>query len=124
MQNAPWFNALLKDERFVAKVVERYRELRKGVLSDAYLVGYIDDTVAWLGNAIGRNYAVWGYAFNLDRYNGMNYLTPPERNATTYEEAIDQLKDFLVARGAWLDAHIESLYQNCHESKIVNELIR
>ena len=54
---------LMKDEKFVEKIIERYRELREGVLSEEYLMDFIDDTEAYLGDAVDRNYSVWGYSF-------------------------------------------------------------
>lgn len=122
--NAPWFDALIKDEEFVTAVVTKYKQLRRSVLSEGYLLNYIDETNRWLGDAVSRNYDVWGYVFDLSNYNGMNYLTPVERNVTSHEQAVQQLKGFLVARGNWLDEHIDTLYQYCHESKNANELIK
>lgn len=128
MQNAPWFGALLKDETFVDAVVSEYRRLRGSVLSEASLLEYIDQTRAYLGGAVDRNYAVWGYAFDLDYAietdDGHNYLSPVERNVTSYDGAIGQLKDFIVRRGNWLDAHIDTLYQYCQDSKNANTLVR
>ena len=43
---------------------------------------------------------------------------PDERNPRGYEEALDQLRDFIERRGAWLDAHIEDLRQFSHESAV------
>lgn len=124
MINAPLFDALIKDEKFVTAVVAKYRQLRKGVLWEEYLLDYIDETNTWLGDAVSRNYEVWGYVFDLSNYNDKNYLVPVERNYTNQKEAVQQLKGFLVARGDWLDEHIDTLYQYCHESKNVNELIK
>ena len=44
-----WYFMLFKSERFVARVLERYWELRETVFSDEYLMNYIDDTLAYLG---------------------------------------------------------------------------
>ena len=107
-----WYHMLLKDERFTAQVVRRYRQLRKTILSDAYLRSYVDDTVAWLGDAVDRNFSVWGYTFQ-DEY---GLLEPVGRNPGSYGEAVDQVKDFFLRRGAWLDENIELLYQYCHPS--------
>lgn len=128
LQNAPWFEQLLKDKRFVCAVVSKYDQLRKGVLNQKYLFDYIDSTVEWLGESIDRNYQVWGYVFAPDSYGtegfAGNFLMPPRRNVTSYEEAVEQLKNFIAARGDWLDEHIDTLFQYCHESKNVNELTR
>ena len=46
-----------------------------------------------------------------------NYLHPFERNYGSYDEAVAQLKSWMKARGAWMDAHIETLRQYCSDSK-------
>ena len=124
MQDAPWFGQLLKDKRFVGLVVAKYRQLRSGLLSEHSLLSYLDETLAWLGDEVDRNNEKWGYVFDLSQYNGMNYLTPVERNDASYEQAVARLKQFLIDRGRWLDEHIETLYQYCHASKTVNETTR
>lgn len=113
MQYIPWFYMLCKDEHFVNRVIARYHELRKTYLSESYLNAYIDDVVAWLGPAIDRNFEVWGYSF--EEYTP---LQDSFRNPSNYEEAIQQLKDFIHERGMWMDDNIEILQQYCHESKV------
>lgn len=121
----PWFDALVTHKDFVDEVVRQYRFLRKSVLSDQYLLGFIDDTVAYLGDEVDRNYEVWGYVFDLENIcieelqeeDKDNYLTPAERNYTSYGEAVAQLKDWLTRRSRWLDDNIASLYQYCQSSR-------
>ena len=107
-----WFFMLTKSDYFTDKCIERYRELRKTVLSDEYLHNYIDETIAWLGDAIDRNNARWGSSFDQE------LLYPTQRNIHSYEEAVTQLKDFLDHRTAWMDENIETLRQYSTESKI------
>lgn len=109
-----WYFMLLKNERFVGQVIKRYRELRKTYLSETYLQNYVDETVAYLGDAVDRNFTVWGYTFAPE--NGL--LVPEDRNIESYEEAIAQVKSFIHKRGAWLDQHIELLWQFSHQSKV------
>ncbi len=111
-QDKAWYNMLLKDEKFVNKVIKRYHELRKTYLNDDYIQNYIEDTVAYLGKAVDRNFEVWGYTFNETH----NMLKPEERNYQSYEEALEQLKKYLYRRGEWMDANIETLKQYCHPS--------
>ena len=113
MQNRLWYFMLTKDEDFVDLVIDRYRQLRKTYLSDDYIDNYIDETVEYLGDAIDRNYQVWGYTFGSD----CDLLTPKDRNPGNYEEAIKQLKDFVHLRGRFMDENIESLRQYCAESR-------
>ncbi len=104
---------LTKDEYFVERMIDRYRALREGVLSEAYLDQYIDDVLAYLGDAVERNFSVWGYTFT-------EYLplSPDTRNPADHEEAIEQTRDFIHQRGDWMDEHIDILLQYCHESKV------
>jgi len=113
MQNCPWYVMLLKDENFTSALVDRYRELRKTYFSDEYLTQYVDGVVEWLGPAVDRNFEVWGYTFD-----GYKPLQPISRNPKNYEDAVQQIKDFCVKRGAWMDENIETLKQYSAESKV------
>ncbi len=114
LQNRPWYFMLTKDEDFTDRIVKRYRALRKTFLSDAYLMDYIDQTVAYLGPAVARNNERWEFAFKKEA----NRLLPAERNPSTYEEAIASLKESIRTRAAWMDTHIETLRQYSAESKV------
>ena len=54
MHDAPWFRQLLKDANFTKKVIDRYKYLRKDILSETNLIKYIDDTVKFLGPSIEK----------------------------------------------------------------------
>ena len=112
MMYTTWFYMLMKDEYFVQRIIDRYRELRKTYLSETYLNQYIDDVIDYLGPAIDRNFEVWGYIFS-------EYLPldPQERNPADYAAAVQQIKDSIQERGSWMDENIEILRQYCHESK-------
>ena len=64
LANRSWYGRLMTNERFVERVIARYRQLRRGVLSDDYLDDYIDGVIQYLGPAIERNESVWGYSYN------------------------------------------------------------
>ena len=112
-----WYSQLLKDEDFVNRVVNRYRELRKTVLSENYLLSYIDNVREYLGDAIDRNYEIWGFSFESSNLNPREKLYPESRNIKSYDEAIEQLKNEIIKRGRWMDNNIDTLYQYCQESK-------
>lgn len=111
MHNATWYYMLMKDEYFTDRIIRRYRDLRESYLSEEYLNDYIDDTVAYLGDAVERNFEVWGDTLTKD------FLKPSERNVRSYDEAIAQIKEFIHDRGTWLDEHIEIINQYSHDSK-------
>lgn len=111
LQYNVWYYMLSKDEDFIGEVIRKYRDLRQDILSDEYLIEYINSTVAWLGPAIERNFSVWGYTLRQDM------IQPAERNPHTHAQALEQLCSFCAERGMWMDEHIEILRQYCHESK-------
>lgn len=111
LQYNVWYYMLSKDEKFINAVIDRYRELRQGILSDEYLCAYIDDVTAWLGDAVERNFSVWGYTLEKDM------LSPAWRNPHSHAAAVAQMKRFCIERGAWMDENIDILRQYSHESK-------
>ncbi|MCI9608850.1 MAG: spore coat protein CotH [Oscillibacter sp.] len=117
IHNALWFQYLFKDKAFVDQVVDRYADFRKRFFNEEYLFQYIDETVTYLGPAIQRNYAKWGYSFN-STYNGVNYdyLEPESRNVRSFDEAIQQIKDTITLRLEHMDNNLDRLYTLCHES--------
>lgn len=114
MQNCLWYFMLLKDEDFTDALIDRYWELRETYFDEAYLEQYIDGTAAYLGDAIERNYEVWGYTFQPEYF----MLDPEERNPRSYEESIAQMKQFLAKRIQWMDENIDTLRQYSAESKV------
>ena len=40
-----WFGQLMESERFVERVIDRYQELRAGILSDEAISGYAEDVI-------------------------------------------------------------------------------
>ena len=108
-----WYYMLFKDERFCEQVIDRYRDLRNGVLSEGHLDAFVDDAIAYLGPAVFRNWEVWGYTFQDDQR-----LERNERRPLSFEEAVSDLKSFIHDRGAWLDRYIENLRQYSHESAV------
>lgn len=121
-----FYSQLMKSSRFVNQVIRRYRELRKSWLSEEYLLSYIDETEEWLGSAIDRNFEVWGYTFDWTKMKPYARRIPDlgetneSVNPSSYAEANESMKEYLVTRGRWMDQNIESLKQYCHESKNVN----
>ncbi len=113
IQDYIWFNRLVQDENFTDAIVERYRYLRKNVFSDAYLNRFIDETIAYLGDAITRNYEKWGYSFTESE----DRLFPAWRNPRNYEEAVEDMRESLTERLLWLDNNIESVKQYSAASK-------
>ncbi|RHR08070.1 spore coat protein CotH [Pseudoflavonifractor sp. AF19-9AC] len=112
MVSHTWFLMLCKSEDFVQRILDRYDELRQTVLSETYLLDYIDDTLAYLGPAVERNNQRWNEAMTQ-----WEPLSPASRNLHSHEEAVTQLKEWLYERGIWLDENLHTIQQYCHPSR-------
>ena len=102
MENS-WFNRIWQDEAFQEKVKERYRKLRETTLSEEHINSMIASYREKLGDAVDRNFAVWGYSFEENLLAGKN-KDGSARDLTSYEEAMTQLTDTIRDRLAFLDA--------------------
>ena len=108
---APWFEQLLRDPQFTVRVMERYQELRKNILSDESIETFVDGAAAYLGDAVDRDWARWGYFYRDSDYLTPEYSGQPNRNTKSYEEELEKLKTVLSEHGKWLDEHMDTLYQ-------------
>lgn len=103
-----YYSMLFRDQRFVKRVIARYRELREDLLSDESIDRYIDDTLAFLGDAVARDSARWA------EYIASNPLErdgEADRNDHSQAEAVERMRTYLHERSAWLDENIDYLRQ-------------
>lgn len=101
-----WFERLWQDKTFREQVCERYRQLRKTTLSDEYIYDKIASYQEELGDAVDRNFKVWGYSFEENLLVGKN-KSGTSRDIGSYEEAMKQLTDTIRERLAYLDKELE-----------------
>jgi len=96
-----WFPKLMSDPAFVDRVKARWKSLRSGLLSQASLEQRISTLTAQLdGDAVQRDFAKWPVSLVLpDGHNGIVYGP----SAATWQEQVQAMQDFVVARAAWLD---------------------
>lgn len=101
-----YFDRMCSDPVFVGAVIDKYRELRKGPLSDEALAKRAEACLAEIKEAIPRNDDVWDHYI-------VTGLSGDARKYATYDEAFNQFITYLHDRGTWLDEHIDDLYLNC-----------
>jgi subtilisin-like proprotein convertase family protein len=94
-----WWQRFLEDSTFQNAVRCRWNELRNNVLSPARVEAYADSVANLLDAAQQRNFYRWPI---LGTYVWPN----PEPVPTTYAGEVQELKDFMNARWAWMDAHL------------------
>lgn len=90
LESTFYYFYLCHSAEFVERCNERYDELRKTVLSEKYLLQYIDDSSMYLGSAALRNCGKW--------YGG---------DYSVYNDDIEKMKTFVVERGRWMDEHFK-----------------
>jgi len=123
-----WFDRLMMSETFTDRVIRRWHDLRRGVLAEERLISYMYEVEDWLGSAIERNYEVWGYSFDPSQVSLMARRRPTyaeevegltifDLNPSNFEEAMEWMQDYTIARGRWLDSYIETLRQFSHPSR-------
>lgn len=126
-----WYAKLMQDEDFVERVISRYRQLRRGALSEDRLLAYEKEIEAWLGSAVDRNFSVWGWSFDPEQLSSRERQRPDpatgktlrDTNPSSYEESVEWMMDYIVDRGQWMDEHIDSLRQYCHPSRFANQML-
>lgn len=100
-----WFERLWQDEAFRERVCERYVQLRKTTLSDEHIAEKIASYQEELGEAVDRNFKVWGYSFKENLLAGTS-KEGTSRNIRSYEEAMKQLTDTIRERLVYLDKEL------------------
>ncbi|NBH19921.1 spore coat protein CotH [Clostridiaceae bacterium] len=109
--STPWFDQMLKDPVFTAIMIERYAELRASILSDEAIASFVEKTIAYLGSAIDRDWARWGYYYTEGNYLKLVEPDGKDRNTNTHPEEVARILNVLSQHGAWMDDHLDSLYQ-------------
>lgn len=111
-ETKPWFDCLVKLEKFTDKLAKRYKELRKTLLNEEYIDSFIDETIAYLGNARLRNRSMYSeYYYDLDIVDEEVTGLSIDRRRYTTEDEVLRIKDFLHEHGEYMDEHISGLKQ-------------
>ncbi len=98
-----WWGRFLQDSYFLNKLACRWQELRQGILENTYLNNYIDAGANLLNEAQQRNFTQWPTMGAYISPNPQN-----QYNADYMGEVLD-LKNWITARTAWMDANITGL---------------
>lgn len=107
--NNAMFARLMQDRAFVDAVCEKWYSLREDILSEETLVNQIRSDVLYLRDAVSRNFNLYPHSLEynmLDRSDDADQIH-------SYEQAITQLTNCVIARGRFMDDHITALYSYC-----------
>lgn len=107
--NNSWLDRVSQDPVFIDRVVERYRQLRETTLSQAHIDELLKSYQDQLGEAIDRNFQIWGGSFEDNILVGKN-AQGQSRDIRSYDEAMEQLNTMIQKRLEFLDEHMTDLY--------------
>ncbi len=97
----PWWYRLDSDPDYYRRLVDRWRQLRLGLLSDVNILADVDAAAILLEAAATRNFERWPV---LGQYVWAN---PPGWNdRITYRSEVEWMKQWLLDRAAWLDSQL------------------
>lgn len=93
-----WWERLMADPYFKARIKSRWNELRAGKFSNANILAFIDSCVNVLSEAQVRNF---------QKFNILNkYVWPNAYIGGSYANEISYLQNWIVQRASWLDSQI------------------
>jgi subtilisin-like proprotein convertase family protein/spore coat protein CotH len=106
--NAPgWYIRLLEDTLFANELRCRYEDLRRSILSEAYMHSKIDSIAAVVNESQEWHYLTWGH---MGAATGTWEVQAPSQ---TYAEEVQRLKDWLTRRVNWLDINMPGTLNGC-----------
>lgn len=94
-----WHERLMQDSTYVNELKCRWQDLRTNILNQDSIFARIDSSAAIFAAEQAKNFTVWPII-------GINVWVNPSPVPTSYAGEIQQLKDWTVARLAWLDSHM------------------
>ncbi|MEJ5261140.1 MAG: CotH kinase family protein [Ignavibacterium sp.] len=93
-----WWKKLFNENRFQNIIYSRWQQLRSSVWTTQNILNIIDSLVIYLDESQQRNFQRWPV---LGQWIWPNYFV-----GQTYQEEIDYLKSWLIARLNWLDQNM------------------
>jgi hypothetical protein len=100
-ESADWFSVLAAEPTFRAKLVARWKELRRDLLSDDTIVARVEHLTAPLADAAERNFEKWKI---LSTPKVIFFTTP---DAGTWAGQVRFMRDWLLERASYLDEEWE-----------------
>lgn len=98
-----WMEVIWNDATFQAKFAQRWQALRQTVLQTDVVVSYIDAVADTLYESQQRNFLMWPI---LGQYVWPNFFI-----GDSWEEEIEHLKEWTVARMLWMDENVKTMSQ-------------
>ncbi len=102
-----WWQRLLEDPWFVDQLLNRWKYLRKNILSEENIFQTIDNHTAQIEEAKNRNFGKW----KIEKQK----VWPNLVHTKSHEEEIEFLKNWTISRLNWLDDEIPKLMKTAQD---------
>lgn len=111
-QNHPWFDRLVKSEKYVSLLEDRYAMMKSGIFSVKSLDNYIDSVYKFIGNAGKRDWSRWQSVYGKNsrmkaQKDSEGYIVDRHRN--TWKEEVQRLKDYFHIKEKYMGKGLEGL---------------
>jgi hypothetical protein len=93
-----WWQKLMKDSSFTARIYPRWQALRQTVLATPHIHALIDSMAQEVDEAQKRNFQRWPILGQ--------YVWPNDYVGQTYSEEVNHLKEWITLRTLWMDARL------------------
>lgn len=103
-----WTSRLLQDPAFARRYIERWRELRLGILASGKINSRIDAIASEIETAQARQFIRWP-SLGMTLLPNINFLMFTGPHPDSYQGELIYLKEWLRERGAWMDEKIGGL---------------
>jgi subtilisin-like proprotein convertase family protein len=110
-----WWKRFMLDSQFRNNLKCRWTSLRAGVLDTVYIFHNIDSITSLLDESQQRHFVQWPIL-------GVYVWPNPSPLATTYQEEIDHLKQWILDRIAWMDLNIPGTCNTTGEDDLMGSL--
>lgn len=107
VHSSGWYVRMFEDPIFQDEMRCRYEDLRRNVLSEAYLHAKVDSIANVVNESQAWHYTTWG---NMGVATGTPEVQAPSQ---TYAEEVQRLKDWITRRLDWLDLNMPGTLNGC-----------
>lgn len=108
MKENVWFGRLFRDKDFADKMIARWPEIRKVMEEASKDGGQIDQYAEEIRSSMKYNSYLYGNNYDTDE------------NDKTFQQSVDQLKNWIQARMKWVDENVNTLQTKYHQVKIMD----
>ncbi len=108
-----WWSRFMDDSNFTNLLSCRWNELRQSIININYLNNYIDSNAALLDEAQQRNFVQWPVIGSYI------FPNPQTQSVTSYQNEVNDIKNWIASRIPWLDANISGVCQTVNTDEHV-----